>query len=329
MEQQYESVAELGAGVYGAATTLKARDLREQGRFVALLKGLRLQTGGGPEEDAWQLLQLQLLTKLEHPNVVRLLDVFVDIRDEGGARHAVVCELVDQDLSTYLGKSPHTPSHHIKEVTRQLLCGLRYLHGHGLEHRELTPRSVLVTASGRVKIAGWGLARFLDSASRAPTPAVSPSWYRAPELLLLRVTCGPAAADLWSVGCIFAEMFTRRPLFPGGSDVDQLTEIFRLLGVPSLEEWPLGASLPHGAFAGLPAAPRALADSVPEVGPEVGPDNENLAMALMLDLLTFSPRKRISAFVALYHPYFSEATDVATGESTATSEGAATGEDEA
>ncbi|XP_061437013.1 cyclin-dependent kinase 4-like [Lethenteron reissneri] len=324
MEQQYESVAELGAGVYGAATTLKARDLRDQGRFVVLLKGLRLQTGGGPEEDAWQLLQLQLLTKLEHPNVVRLLDVFVDIRDEGGARHAVVCELVDQDLSTYLGKSPHTPSHHIKEVTRQLLCGLRYLHGHGLEHRELTPRSVLVTASGRVKLAGWGLGRFLlDGASTALTPAVSPSWYRAPELLL-RVTCGPAA-DLWSVGCIFAEMFTRRPLFPGGSDVDQLTKIFGLLGVPSLEEWLLGASLPHGDFAaqtqlggrhsyGLHAAPRALVDSTPEMGLEVAPGNENVAMALLLELLTFSPRKRISASVALFHPYFSEAAGVATGE---------------
>ncbi|XP_042201829.1 cyclin-dependent kinase 6-like [Callorhinchus milii] len=302
MEQQYESVAELGAGVYGAATTFKARDLRDQGRFVALLKGLRLQTGGGPEEDAWQLLQLQLLTKLEHPNVVRLLDVFVDIRDEGGARHAVVCELVDQDLSTYLGKSPHTPSHHIKEVTRQLLCGLRYLHGHGLEHRELTPRSVLVTASGRVKIAGWGLGRFLDSASRAPTPAVSPSWYRAPELLLLGVTCGPAAPTCGA------------PLFPGGSDVDQLTKIFGLLGVPSLEEWLLGASLPHGAFAGLHAAPRALVDSTPEMGLEVAPGNENLAMALLLELLTFSPRKRISASVALFHPYFSEAAGVATGE---------------
>ncbi|XP_061437412.1 cyclin-dependent kinase 4-like [Lethenteron reissneri] len=329
MEQQYEAVAELGAGVYGAATALKARDLRDEGRFVALLKGLRLQTGGGREGETWQLQQLLQLMKLEHPNVVRLLDFGVD-PGEGDARLAVVFELVDRDLSTYLGTSPHTPSHHIKAVTRQLLCGLRYLHGYGLEHGELTPRSVLVTASGRVKLAGWGLGRFLlDSASTAPTPAVSPSWYCAPELLL-RVTCGPAA-DLWSVGCILAEMFTRRPLFPGGSDVDQLAKIFGLLGVPSLEEWPLGASLPHGAFAGLRAAvpPRALADSTPEVGPEVAPDNQNLAMALMLDLLTFSPRKRISASVALYHPYFSEAADVAMGEGTAISEGAATGEGEA
>ncbi|KAL2080033.1 hypothetical protein ACEWY4_023826 [Coilia grayii] len=117
-------------------------------------------------------------------------------------------------------------------------------------------------------------------------------WYRAPEVLLQSSYATPV--DLWSVGCIFAEMFRRRPLFQGKSDVDQLGKIFDVVGVPSLEDWPQNVGLPQTAFA--PRPPKPIEDLVP--------DMDELGRSLLLQFLSFNPSRRISAYAALSHPYF-------------------------
>ncbi|CAL8371981.1 unnamed protein product [Boreogadus saida] len=117
-------------------------------------------------------------------------------------------------------------------------------------------------------------------------------WYRAPEVLLQSSYATPV--DLWSVGCIFAEMFRRRPLFRGNSDVDQLGKIFDVVGVPSVEDWPQDVALPQTAF--TPRPPKPIEDLVP--------DMDEQGKSLLLQFLAFNPARRISAFAALSHPYF-------------------------
>lgn len=292
---QYEPIAEIGVGAYG--TVYKARDLQNEGRFVALKK-VRVQTGeeGMPLSTIREVALLRQLETFEHPNVVRLFDVCATSRTDRETRLTLVFEHVDQDLSTYLEKAPAPglPADKIKDMMHQLLSGLDFLHTHRVVHRDLKPQNILVTSDGQVKLADFGLAR-IYSFQMALTSVVVTLWYRAPEVLLQ--SSYATTVDLWSVGCIFAEMFRRRPLFCGSSDFDQLTKIFDLLGLPNRDDWPQDVSLPYTSFAYRP--PQILKNFVPEMGP--------LGEELLLKLLTFNPSKRISALSALQQPYFSDA----------------------
>nr|XP_019815232.1 PREDICTED: cyclin-dependent kinase 6 isoform X1 [Bos indicus]XP_019815233.1 PREDICTED: cyclin-dependent kinase 6 isoform X1 [Bos indicus] len=222
-DQQYECVAEIGEGAYGKV--FKARDLKNGGRFVAL-KRVRVQTGeeGMPLSTIREVAVLRHLETFEHPNVVRLFDVCTVSRTDRETKLTLVFEHVDQDLTTYLDKVPEpgVPTETIKDMMFQLLRGLDFLHSHRVVHRDLKPQNILVTSSGQIKLADFGLAR-IYSFQMALTSVVVTLWYRAPEVLLQSSYATPV--DLWSVGCIFAEMFRRKPLFRGSSDVDQLGKI--------------------------------------------------------------------------------------------------------
>ncbi|XP_048694103.1 cyclin-dependent kinase 6 isoform X3 [Caretta caretta] len=291
-DQQYECVAEIGEGAYGKV--FKARDLKNGGRFVAL-KRVRVQTSeeGMPLSTIREVAVLRHLETFEHPNVVRLFDVCTVSRTDRETKLTLVFEHVDQDLTTYLDKVPEpgVPMETIKDMMLQLLRGLDFLHSHRVVHRDLKPQNILVTSSGQIKLADFGLAR-IYSFQMALTSVVVTLWYRAPEVLLQSSYATPV--DLWSVGCIFAEMFRRKPLFRGNSDVDQLGKIFDVIGLPEEEDWPSDVALPRHAFNSRP--PQLIEKFVPDID-ELGKD-------LLLKCLAFNPTKRISAYVALSHPYF-------------------------
>ncbi|XP_069067757.1 cyclin-dependent kinase 6 isoform X2 [Pleurodeles waltl] len=317
-DQQYECVAEIGEGAYGKV--FKARDLKNGGRFVAL-KQVRVQTGeeGMPLSTIREVAVLRHLETFEHPNIVRLFDVCTVSRTDRETKLTLVFEHVDQDLTTYLEKVPEpgVPAETIKDMMFQLLQGLDFLHSHRVVHRDLKPQNILVTSSGQIKLADFGLAR-IYSFQMALTSVVVTLWYRAPEVLLQSSYATPV--DLWSVGCIFAEMFRRKPLFQGNSDVDQLGKIFEILGTAEEEDWPSEVALPRNAFA--PRSPQVMDKFVPDID-EVGID---LLLKLQLRIfprpqtgsryleqylcslkcLTFNPSKRISAYCALSHIYFSD-----------------------
>uniref|UniRef100_A0A4W3JP25 Cyclin dependent kinase 6 n=1 Tax=Callorhinchus milii TaxID=7868 RepID=A0A4W3JP25_CALMI len=235
------------------------------------------------------------VTHLFHSFILflRLFDVCIVSRTDRETKLTLVFEHVDQDLTTYLEKAPEpgVPPETIKDMMFQLLCGLDFLHSHRVVHRDLKPQNILVTSSGQIKLADFGLAR-IYSFQMALTSVVVTLWYRAPEVLLQSSYATPV--DLWSVGCIFAEMFRRRALFRGNSDVDQLGKIFDVLGLPSEDDWPCDVALPRDAFSLRSAQP--IQEIVPEIN-ELGKD-------LLLKFLTFNPEKRISAFSALSHAYF-------------------------
>uniref|UniRef100_F6XCT7 cyclin-dependent kinase n=1 Tax=Equus caballus TaxID=9796 RepID=F6XCT7_HORSE len=312
-DQQYECVAEIGEGAYGKV--FKARDLKNGGRFVAL-KRVRVQTGeeGMPLSTIREVAVLRHLETFEHPNVVRLFDVCTVSRTDRETKLTLVFEHVDQDLTTYLDKVPEpgVPTETIKDMMFQLLRGLDFLHSHRVVHRDLKPQNILVTSSGQIKLADFGLAR-IYSFQMALTSVVVTLWYRAPEVLLQSSYATPV--DLWSVGCIFAEMFRRKkicssavtepslpvmlkkskwPLFRGSSDVDQLGKILDVIGLPGEEDWPRDVALPRQAFHSK--SPQPIEKFVTDID-EQGKD-------LLLKCLTFNPAKRISAYSALSHPYF-------------------------
>ncbi|XP_067832594.1 cyclin-dependent kinase 4 [Heptranchias perlo] len=288
---QYEPVAEIGGGAYG--TVYKARDSRS-GKFVAL-KNVRVQMSedGLPPSTVREVALLKRLEHFDHPNIVRLFDVCATMRTDRETKVTLVFEHVDQDLKTYLEKapSPGLPAETVKDLMNQLLSGLAFLHSHSVVHRDLKPENILVTSRGQVKLADFGLAR-IYSCQMALTPVVVTLWYRAPEVLLQSTYATPV--DLWSTGCIFAEMFRRRPLFCGKSEADQLGKIFDMTGLPAEEEWPEDVMLPRNAFTHRP--PQLVKTYIPEI--------DDVGANLLLELLAFSPYKRISAFDALRHPYF-------------------------
>ncbi|KAM6338900.1 cyclin-dependent kinase 6 isoform 2-T2 [Podargus strigoides] len=274
-DQQYECVAEIGEGAYGKV--FKARDLKNGGRFVAL-KRVRVQTSeeGMPLSTIREVAVLRHLETFEHPNVVRLFDVCTVSRTDRETKLTLVFEHVDQDLTTYLDKVPEpgVPTETIKDMMLQLFRGLDFLHSHRVVHRDLKPQNILVTSNGQIKLADFGLAR-IYSFQMALTSVVVTLWYRAPEVLLQSSYATPV--DLWSVGCIFAEMFRRN-----------------VIGLPEEEDWPNDVALPRNAFTSRPAQPIE----------KIVPDIDELGKDLLLKCLAFNPTKRISAYVALSHPYF-------------------------
>ncbi|XP_060758023.1 cyclin-dependent kinase 6 [Neoarius graeffei] len=286
----YEILAEIGEGAYGKV--YKAREVGEKQRLVAVK---RLNISGDPEAGIPQFMirEVALLRKIgyfNHPNVVKLLDVSAGLR-KPGLDLTLVFEYIDQDLSSFLSTVPEDGlgKDKIKDMMRQLLKGLDFLHTNTVIHRDLKPCNVLLSSRGEVKIADFGLARIYTN-SIALTPCVVTLWYRAPEVLLHSGYM--SSVDIWSTGCIFAELFLLKPLFQGYTEVQQLQKIFEVIGLPGKEDWPKESPIRYNpAWARRDAATQLLPSLTAE-------END-----LLSQCLTFSPAQRISASRALAHPF--------------------------
>mmetsp|Transcript_1925 Transcript_1925/g.3051 ORF Transcript_1925/g.3051 Transcript_1925/m.3051 type:complete len:294 (+) Transcript_1925:61-942(+) len=274
-----------GEGTYGVV--YKARD-RQTDQFVAMKK-IRLET----EDDgipSTTLREISTLRQLRHPNIVELNDV---IHSDG--RLYLVFEFVDKDLKKYMEavSGPLDPEL-IKSYTMQLLRGLEFCHTRAVMHRDLKPQNILVSRDGRLKLADFGLARAFVPPIRPFTHEVVTLWYRPPEILLGSKTYA-LPMDMWAVGCIMAEMVTKRPLFPGDSEIDELYKIFRMLGTPNEQSWPGVTSLQdwNESFPVWPAL--NINKFVPGFSYE--------GIDMIERLLAMDPRHRLSAHDALKHPY--------------------------
>merc|ERR1711920_723931 len=237
--------------------------------------------------------EISLLKQLQHPNIVRLYDVI--LTDQ---KLTLVFEFLDQDLKKYLDSNgdrgldaPTTRS-----FLWQLLQGICHCHENRVLHRDLKPQNLLINRDGELKLADFGLARSFRIPVRSYTHEVVTLWYRSPEVLLgSRHYSTPI--DLWSVGCIFAEIASGRPLFPGRNDKDQLLKIFKVLGTPTLADWPGMAALPQYQQSYTVYKRQSLGKIVPL--------NQN-GIDLLEEFLRYDPEKRITAEKAIEHPYFEE-----------------------
>eukprot|EP00920_Eleutheroschizon_duboscqi_P030661 GHVT01074116.1.p1 GENE.GHVT01074116.1~~GHVT01074116.1.p1 ORF type:complete len:258 (+),score=41.02 GHVT01074116.1:391-1164(+) len=232
--EKYQKLEKIGEGTYGVV--YKAKDTAGD---IYALKKIRLEAEdeGIPST---AIREISLLKELQHPNIVRLCDVIHTER-----RLTLVFEFLDQDLKKLLdmcdgGLEPTVA----KSFLYQLLRGLAYCHQHRVLHRDLKPQNLLINREGELKLADFGLARAFGIPVRSYTHEVVTLWYRAPDVLMGSKRYS-TPVDIWSVGCIFAEMINGRPLFPGTGDQDQLLKIFKVLGTPSPVAWPQLADLPQ------------------------------------------------------------------------------------
>lgn len=304
----YRPLHKIDEGVYGVV--FAAEEIATGARVA--LKKVKFSASDAKEGfPITALREVNTLMYLKHANIVGVREVVV-----GHSMDAVymVMEYADHDLKSLMSSMRGFFSQsELKCVMQQLLAGVAAMHDKWVMHRDLKTSNLLMMHSGRLVIADLGLARRYSDPPQAYTHSVVTLWYRAPELLLLgadtpthRSVYTPAV-DMWSVGCIFAEMLTKKPLLQGKTEGEQLELIFNLCGTPTEESWPDWSQMP--AVKGMRVKPRHPAPLRQALGLVVtgyGPFLSEAGLDLMRSLLTLNPAHRISAADALEHKWFHE-----------------------
>ncbi|XP_051796483.1 serine/threonine-protein kinase MAK isoform X2 [Acanthochromis polyacanthus] len=285
MMNRYTTLKQLGDGTYGSVLMGRSN---ESGELVAIK---RMKRKFYSWEECMNLREVKSLKKLNHANVVKLKEV---IRENDHLYF--VFEYMKENLYQLMkDRKKLFPESVIRNISFQILQGLSFIHKHGFFHRDMKPENLLCMGPELVKIADFGLAR--EIRSKPPyTDYVSTRWYRAPEVLL-RSSTYSSPIDLWAVGCIMAELYTLRPLFPGNSEVDEIFKICQVLGTVKKIDWPEGYQLASAMNFRFPQC-------VPTHLKTLIPNASNEAIALMRDMLQWDPKKRPTAVQALRYPYF-------------------------
>ncbi len=298
----------LGEGTFGEVHMARQK---ATGSVFALKKILMHNEKDGFPITA--LREIKLLKMLSHDNVLKLEEMAVERPKAEGRKRAIlymVTPYMDHDLSGLLD-NPEVQFREaqIKCYMLQLFKGLRYLHDNHILHRDMKAANLLINNRGRLQIADFGLARHYDEAvpqrgrgngeaKREYTTLVVTRWYRPPELLLQLRKYTPAI-DMWGAGCVFGEMFKRKPILAGQSDIHQAQIIFELVGSPNDTSMPGWQDLPGAEpVRAFPPSTGSIAQRFRELSP--------VGLSLIKDLMRLDWRKRINAIDAIDHPYFRE-----------------------
>lgn len=301
LQSDYDVTTKLGEGTFGEVHKAVQKST---GRLVALKRILMHNEKEGMPVTA--LREIKILKALKHPCIIEILDMFVVRSNENEPLTVyMVFPYMDHDLAGLLDNErvKLQPSQ-IKLYMKQLLEGTEYMHRNNILHRDMKAANLLISNTGSLRIADFGLARAYDSKpadhrgrERKYTNCVVTRWYRPPELLLGARQYG-GEVDIWGIGCVLGEMFNRRPILPGTSDIDQLEKIWQLCGTPTQHSWPNYDTLP--GCEGLPRFTQSLPRTIKMKFVSVEPETVDL-----LDkLLTCNPKERITAAQALDHEYF-------------------------
>lgn len=285
----FQQLEKLGEGTY--ATVFKGRN-RQTGELVAL-KEIHLDSEEGTPSTA--IREISLMKELKHENIVALHDV---IHTEN--KLMLVFEYMDGDLKKFMdtnGERGALKPHVIKSFMHQLLKGIDFCHKNRVLHRDLKPQNLLINSKGALKLGDFGLARAFGIPVNTFSNEVVTLWYRAPDVLLGSRTYN-TSIDIWSAGCIMAEMFTGRPLFPGTTNEDQIVRIFRIMGTPTERTWPGLTSFPEYKPNWQMYATQSLSSILPQI------DRDGID--LLQRMLQLRPELRISAHDALQHHWFND-----------------------
>ncbi|KAL9259739.1 Mitogen-activated protein kinase homolog NTF3-like protein [Drosera capensis] len=337
VDTKYVPIKPIGRGAYGVVCSSVNRETNEK---VAIKK---INNAFENRVDALRTLrELKLLRHLRHENVINLKDVMLPVHRTNFKDVYLVYELMDTDLHQIIKSSQALSNDHCQYflfqasmvlgfgllglarskcdawflfvlvifghikadlvIAMQLLRGLKYLHSANILHRDLKPGNLLINANCDLKICDFGLARTSNGQGQFMTEYVVTRWYRAPELLLCCDKYG-TSIDVWSVGCIFAELLGRKPIFPGTECLNQLKLVINILG--SQKESDL-------QFIDNPKAKRFIRSIPFSAGAPLSrlyPNAHPWAIDLLQKMLVFDPTKRISVDDALKHPYMAPLYD--------------------
>jgi serine/threonine protein kinase len=291
---EFRLLERIGEGTYG----LVWRGLDLKSSEVVALKQVRMEK----ENDGVPvtcLREITLLSQLRHPNVVRLKEVLVKIPagSQEPSEYYMSLEFCEHDVAKLLDykKGPFSEAE-AKCLLVQLLRAVEHLHSRSILHRDIKLSNLLLNGRGELKLADFGLARRFQT-PHLPyyTPNVVTIWYRAPELILGQPNY-TEAIDMWSVGCVFAELLNHRPLFAAANEIEQMSKIADVLGAPTEATWPGHTQLPGFKRVSLKGPTRScLASKFPSMG--------ELGIEFLHRLLCYDPKERITAREALQHPY--------------------------
>eukprot|EP00042_Codosiga_hollandica_P049580 m.577807 g.577807 ORF g.577807 m.577807 type:complete len:440 (-) comp57916_c0_seq18:1632-2951(-) len=288
--EKYDNIGVIGEGSYGLVCKCRHR---ESGQLVAIKKFIESEDDRQVKKIAMR--EVKMLKMLRHENLINLIEVF-----RRKKRLYLVFEFMDHTLLNELEKAGRgLPAHTLRRYIWQLAAALSFCHSHNVIHRDLKPENVLISKQGLIKLCDFGFARTIAGPGEAITDYVATRWYRSPELLVGDTQYG-TPVDVWAIGCVFAEMLTGRPLWPGRSDIDQLYHIIQTLGALTPRHIQIFSC--NSYFSGM---------SIPE--PE--PDNmrplevrfagfESLPLSMLRTCLDVEPSARGSCSQLLDHPYF-------------------------
>ena len=276
----------MGSGTYGDVYKGK---LKGSSEIIAIKKiKIDLENEGIPST---ALREITILRELQHPNIIELKDVICN-----NNKLYLLFEFAEYDLRKYLEEFEHKnlEEETIKSFLYQILDALAYCHSKKIIHRDLKPQNILLTKNLKIKIGDFGLARVFSIPIRPYTKEVLTLWYRAPELLL-GINEYSTPVDIWSVGCIFAELVIKKPLFKGDCEFEQIMKIYSILGTPKIEDWNEIVNLPYYSNKFPNFSPKKIEEIV-----KLDVNGINL----LKSMLQYDPNKRITAKQALLHPFF-------------------------
>ena len=292
---KYKKLSKIGEGTYGVV--YKAEDIQKK-RIVALKK-IRLK----PEEEgipSTAIREISLLKECKNKNIIHLIDVI-----HTKSKLTLIFEYCETDLKRIMDekREEKLPLKTIKEYFYQIIKGLNYLHKKKIIHRDLKPQNLLINSENKIKICDFGLARGYGVPVKTYTNEVVTLWYRPPDILLgnkiYDISC-----DIWSAGCIFAEMLLGHPLFSGKNESEQCEQIFHLIGTPDEDtfnwlkespEWNTGIN--GDGFTKVTR--KNFLTTFNQV-------DDQLAIDILDKILVFDPEQRICTDDLLKHPFFQD-----------------------
>jgi len=301
---EFEKVDRISEGTYGVV--YRARE-KATGRIVAL-KRVKMEK----ERDGFPVTSVReigILLNFHHANIVNVEEVVISPKNPDHI--FMVMEYMDHDLKSLMDdKNQFSRPFSVAEskcLMLQLLSGVSFLHQHWVLHRDIKTSNILYNSKGDLKLCDFGMARQYGDPLQPYTHLVVTLWYRAPELLLGQQLYS-TAVDVWSCGCIMAEILTGKPLLMGHGELDQLDKMVQVLGTPTEAEWPGIKNLPNYNKIVLKQMPSQLRQRFTS-GASFGGGTATLTEAgfdLLSRLLAWDPEQRITTEEALQHRWFSE-----------------------
>jgi mitogen-activated protein kinase 1/3/mitogen-activated protein kinase 6 len=293
VERRYRLFDTINHGAYGVVC--QAQDTQE-GESVAIKKfeGIFEHIAIAKRT----LRELRIMRHLKHENIMQVKSIFMTGSKDNFEDIYMVSELMEVDLDTTIHSDEILSSEHVEFFLYQILRGMKYVHSAQVIHRDLKPRNLLVNQNCDLKIRDFAIARVTccDQWECPMTGYVSTRWYRAPEVLCSWSRYS-SAIDVWSIGCILAEMVSRRPLFPGINTMDQLDLIIRLLGLPQAEEL---MKIPNEKCRNFI---QSLTVASGMSFPDFFADMELSVQDLLSKMLQWDPEERFTVEEAIQHPY--------------------------